>query len=173
MTGANVRGQAGAGAASHAGQALPALAGDYRFVGGDAETRKIEDACEVAVADSNFIVRAVARRRLKVQVVPYDLIGFRWTGSDLEFGVNGGSHVATHLNGEAVSATSPTGDPMKMRQWFEGKKLVQIFELSIGTRRNEITLGPDGNQLKMKVQITSPQLSKPVVYELSYRRGKS
>lgn len=162
---------AAGGAQVAAGPAMPALAGNYRFVGGDPERKQIEDACEVAIADSNFIVRAVARRRLKPQVAPWDTLTFRWAGTDLEFGVNGRPGVGTHLNGDAISTTSPTGDPMKMRQWFEGKKLVQVFELEVGTRRNEVTLGPDGNQLKMKVQISSSQLPKPVIYELTYKRG--
>jgi hypothetical protein len=163
------------------GAGIPALAqasaggagsldGQYDFVGGDTEVKEIDNACEAAIADMNIIVRAVARRRLRKQVVPWSTLAVRRVSTEMEFGVNGAAAVRTHLNGDPVQAISPTGDPMKMRQWFEGKKLVQVFELEVGNRRNELTLEPDGKTLKMNVQITSSQLPKPVLFALTYRR---
>lgn len=82
--------------------------------------------------------------------------------------------------GHAVAVSAETGEPAAYRvdddalllsQRFEGSRLVQVFTADEGgTRRNEFTLSPDGALLTMKATLSSPKLSIPFVYTLTYRR---
>ena len=63
--------------------------------------------------------------------------------------------------------------PQRSRQRFDGQRLVQVFRADEGgTRTNELTLSPDGALLVMKATLSSPKLSIPVVYTLTYRRAE-
>ena len=62
-------------------------------------------------------------------------------------------------------------DAIVLTQRFEGSHLVQVFKADEGgTRKNEFSLSPDGKTLFMKATLSSPKLSIPVVYTLTYRR---
>lgn len=145
------------------------LDGSYSFSGGDSERRRLAHAMDASVAGLNVIARTVARHRLRSRVIVEPSLAYKRVGSDMEYTV-GGQTVRTPLSGAPIAAVNPAGDSMKMRQWFEGKNLVQVFELEFGVRRNELALATSGSELTMKVEITSSQLSGPVRYQLTYRR---
>lgn len=62
------------------------------------------------------------------------------------------------------------GDRSKLSQRIGGGKLMQRFLAGEGGRTNEWALSADGMTLTLKATISSPKLTAPVVYTLTYKR---
>ena len=50
-------------------------------------------------------------------------------------------------------------------------KITQVFAADEGRRVNEWVLSPDGKTLVLNVTVSSPTLTRPVVYALTYKRS--
>lgn len=142
----------------------------FAFVGGARETAQIQAAIERATAPMNFLVRAIARSRLRDRNPVYATIMFRFERGQIEVVVPGREAFRSAESGSNASWRGPDGAVYQLTQRLEGGRVVQTVGTSDGTRRNEFIPGPDGHTLTMHVRITSPHLPLPVDYTLSYRR---
>jgi hypothetical protein len=166
---------AGEGASTAAvGASVPDLrarfSGSYRYAGTAAEQRAREAAIDRSVGAFFFAVRGMARTKVadRTRIMP-----------TCKFEFSGGN-IRSTVPGHAVAVSPETGAPAPYRvdddsivlsQRFDGQRLVQTFRADEGgTRTNEFALSPDGARLTMKATLSSPKLSIPVVYTLTYRR---
>ncbi|MGA3122270.1 MAG: hypothetical protein ABSF69_16025 [Polyangiaceae bacterium] len=145
-------------------------AGSYRFAGDAAEQRARADAIDRSVAAFFFAFRGIARAKVadRTTIVP-----------TCKFEFSGGT-IRSTVPGHPVAVSPETGAPVPYRvddeaivlsQRFEGERLVQVFRADDGgSRTNEFMLSPDGARLTMKATVSSPRLSIPVVYTLTYQR---
>ncbi len=146
------------------------FAGLYGYVGDAREQRLRVEAIDRSVASLFFAVRGMARSKIedRTRIMPTCRFEF------------GGGQIRSTVPGYAVAVSPETGAPAPYRidhdaivlsQRFEGARIVQVFTADEGgTRRNEFTLSADGKVLFVKVTLSSPRLSVPVVYTLTYRR---
>ena len=145
-------------------------AGEYLFVGGDAERARIPPAVERSVDGMFFVARGIAYQRLLKTCE----ICSRYT---IAFG-GGNATVAGSCqipdvspdDGREADHTTKLGDTSKLSQRFVDQTLVQDFRADEGARKVIWTLLPDGDTLRVQVIITSKHLPHPVDYSLTYRR---
>ena len=147
-------------------------AGSYRYAGSAAEQKARADAIDRSVGTFFFAVRGIARAKVadRTRIMP-----------TCKFDFSGGN-IRSTVPGHAVAVSPETGAPAAYRvdddavvlsQRFDGQRLVQMFRADEGgTRTNEFMLSPDGALLTMKATLSSPKLSVPVVYTLTYRRAE-
>ena len=146
------------------------FAGSYRYAGDAREQRSRLEAIDRSVASFFFAVRGMARSKIddRTRIMPTCVFEF----SD--------GKIRSTVPGHPVAVSPETGAPASYRvdddaivltQRFDGPRLVQIFRADEGgTRKNEFTMSADGKLLFMKATLSSPKLSIPVVYTLTYSR---
>ena len=144
--------------------------GSFRYAGDAREQQARRDAIERAVATFFFAVRGAARSSIdgRTRIMPTCKFEF------------GGGKITSIVPGHAPAISLETGAPAPYRveddaivltQRFDGARLIQSFRADEGgTRRNEFTVSADGKLRFMKATLSSPKLSVPVVYTLTYRR---
>jgi hypothetical protein len=145
-------------------------AGSYRYAGDAKEQQARLDAIDRSVSSFFFAVRGMARASIEDRTRIMPTCKFEFPSGK----------IASTVPGHAVAVSPETGAPAPYRveddaivltQRFEGSHLVQVFKADEGgTRKNEFSLSPDGKLLFMKATLSSPKLSIPVVYTLTYRR---
>jgi hypothetical protein len=154
-------------ACAAAGAQEPALQGTFVSAGTSKEV--IDKAIESATAKMNFLVRAVAKSRLKSTNPLYQRIEITNDGAQITVRYDKGKPVAMPADGGAVKWTRDDGEQFDVSAHAQGAQLQQTFKAEDGQRVNEFSLAPDGT-LTLAVTITSPQLSAPLNYTLAYRR---
>jgi hypothetical protein len=145
--------------------------GTFTFVGGDSERRGIESAIERSVTVMNFIVRGIARGRLRETNQAYASVTIRFPPGSIEVFRSGDRAVRSRDDGTQGSALDIHGDPLRVTQRFENGRLVQHIWNDDGGGRHEYSLSADGRTLIHTVHITSRHLPVPVHYSLTFRRG--
>jgi hypothetical protein len=145
-------------------------AGFYRYAGDAKEQQARLDAIDRSAASFFFAVRGMARASIENRTRIMPTCKFEFPSGK----------ISSTVPGHAVAVSPETGAPAPYRveddaivltQRFEGSHLVQVFTADEGgTRKNEFSLSPDGKLLFMKATLSSPKLSVPVVYTLTYRR---
>lgn len=153
------------GASAHA-QETP-LQGVFASAGGGRET--IDKAVEAATSKMNFVIRSVARSRLKKTNPPYQRIDIRNDGSQITVRFDKGNPVVMPADGAAVKWKRDDGEVFDVSAHAQGSQLRQTFKAEDGQRVNEFNMSADG-VLTLNVTLTSPQLPQPVKYVLTYRR---
>lgn len=145
-------------------------AGFYRYAG-DAREQKARLAAVSKSAESFFFaVRGLARAKIDDRTRIMASCRFEFTEGKIRSTVPG-HPVAVSPESGVAAAYRVEDDAIALSQRFDGARLVQVFKADEGgTRRNEFTLSVDGALLTMKATLSSPKLSVPVVYTLTYRR---
>jgi hypothetical protein len=148
------------------------FSGLYRYAGDAREQRMRVEAIDRSVDTIFFAFRGVARSKIedRTRIMPWCKFEFQ------------GGEIRSTVPGHRVAVSPETGAPVPYRvdddaivlsQRFEDDRVVQIFTADEGgTRKNEFTMSDDGRLLFVKATLSSPKLSVPVVYTLTYRRAE-
>lgn len=143
------------------------LAGTY-LLASDA-TIEINRAINEAVRSMNFIIRPIARSRLRRANVPYDSLTITHTPDEVTTLADDERPVVTPASGEPVKWVRDERETLDVTtRWLDGT-LEQTFTAGDGQRVNRYTPGPDGTMM-LDVTVTSPRLPRPVSYQLLYKR---
>ena len=129
----------------------------------------IQRAIEATVSKMGFIVRPIARGRLKKDNPAFKRVEIRHQAETIVI-ANDGLPVRTPSEGTRVAWPRPDGATFTVSTRPEGGAWVQRFWAKDGVRTNTYTLSPDGQTLTMAVEITSPRLPQPLKYQLVYQR---
>ncbi len=147
-------------------------AGFYRYAGDAKEQQARQDAVERAVGTFFFAVRGMARASIEGRTRIMPTCKFEFASGKVSSTVPGHA-VAVSPDSGAPAPYRVDDDAIVLTQRFEGSHLVQTFVADEGgTRRNEFSLSADGKLLFMKATLSSPKLSAPIVYTLTYRRAE-
>jgi hypothetical protein len=141
--------------------------GSYRYAGDTRERAAREQAVEDAVAELNFLVRSLARSRLKSATPISATLRIAADTSSLTVANDNRLYTAP-LDGRSVKSTGITGDPIELRYRISEGRIVQTFDGDGGGRANTFVLA--GEQLVMQVRIYSHRLPKDVRYKLTFAR---
>ena len=146
----------------------PGLAGTYQL---DRQASDdIDQAIEKAIAKSNFIVRTIARGRLRETNprVQHLIIGF--PGARVSVANDGHPAMVVPLGGTSVKWTRDDGETFDVRATLQNGILTTSYVADDGTRTNTYTPTEDGKGMIMHVTVFSSHLSQPLQYRLAFVR---
>jgi hypothetical protein len=140
--------------------------GRYHYSGGEKEVKARDEAIDGVVSEMNFLVRSIARSRLKASTPITAALRITSTPQQLTVSIGALSYTGP-LNGRSVKVVGITGDELDMHYRVSAKRLEQIFKGERGGRVNTFTR--NGATLGLSVRVFSPKLPKELRYKLSYR----
>jgi hypothetical protein len=115
------------------------------------------------------IIKGEARDKLEEQnLPPSQQIIISYTQVDVTIKMEAGT-IKTPADGMFVRRDILGENIMVSTKWID-KKLERTFKAVDGQRVDTYSLGGDGQALTMHVTVTSPRLSRPCEYELTYKR---
>lgn len=141
------------------------------FVYDASASDNVNQAIETAISRMNFVIRPIARGRLKKTNQPYHRIAISHTNSEISVKTDNRAPIVTPANGTPKDWTREDGEKLKVSTEWENGKIVQTFRAEDGQRINTYSVSPDGSVLSMLVTIRSEKLPKPLTYTLRYRRA--
>jgi hypothetical protein len=146
-------------------------AGEYRFAGGSAERAQVPEAVERSVDGMFFIARGIAYDRLlrNCEICSSYALSF----AHGQVVVRGPCQLpdVSPSDGREVEHRTKLDETSQLSQHFVQGALVQDFRGEEGARRVVWSLEPDGETLRVQVNISSKHLPHPVDYTLTYRRA--
>ena len=131
----------------------------------------IKAAIEAGIAKMNFVVRSVARGRLKDVNSPYKRVQIEETSDAIQVTFDARKPVRTPLDGSTIKWTREDGQVFDASAVLKDGQLIQTFKNDEGQRMNTFSLAADGKTLTLAVELTSPQLPAPVKYQLTFERS--
>jgi hypothetical protein len=147
-----------------------ALAGTFRYAGTANEEIGRKVAIDKAIDSLFFAIRPIARSRLSNGTKIDPSVTFAFDAGKIRVKVPSAPEAISPDNGSPVDFTSD-GEKSKLTQKQSGQKLTQIFQAEEGRRQNDWQLSADNSTLTLRVTISSPKLSTPCVYTLTYKRS--
>lgn len=144
--------------------------GTFRFAGDAREEASRRVAIDKAIDSLFFAIRPIARSRLSNGTKVSATYAFAFEPGKIRVRAPGTPDVVSADNGSWTEYVHD-GDKSKVSQRLVGSRLTQVFQADEGGRTNEFTLSPDGATLTLKVIISSPKLSVPMTYVLTYKRS--
>ena len=130
----------------------------------------IRTAIEAALKDFNFLTRPFARSQLKKDNPVIKSVAITHGEKAVTITLGPSAPNTTEPGRSAVKWIRPDGEVFDVSTAWEGATLVQTFVASYGKRVNRYTLSADGTALALRVTLSSPQLKKPLEYQLSFNR---
>ena len=131
----------------------------------------VDATIEGVIRRMNFVVRPVARGRLRKTNVAYERLVIGTTQDRVNVTYDERAPVITPVNGAAVKWRREDGEEFDVSTQWEDGRLEQTFRTSGGHRVNVYSVSPDGRTLTMDVTLTSPRLSAPLRYKLVFDRA--
>ena len=153
---------------AHAQDGSPSIQGTFTL--DPSASEDVNQAIDRAVGRMNMVKKPIARSRLKKTNEPYQQLTLAQTGSEVTITADDRKPVVTPLSGTSIKWTREDGEIFDVSTQWKGDKLEQTFKAEDGQRVNTFTLSPDGNVLTMDVTVSSPRLSRPLFYELVFRK---
>jgi hypothetical protein len=149
-----------------------ALAGSYRFVGGESETASVERAIEEAAEELNVFIRGIAKRRLRDANLPAPQLDIRVDGNDVTVESSGRPPITAPVgkapidwknpdNGNTLRVSYRVPEPRVLEQRLRGDRGVSVLRHA---------LDEAGDTLKITTTITIDMLSSPLEFKTTYRR---
>jgi hypothetical protein len=142
------------------------LAGTYKYV--PEQSADISQAIDATVETMNFIKRPIARSRLKKTNAPYRTIRIRIDTADAEITYDDREPMRMPIDGRPIKWTREDGEVFDVSAKVDGAQLVQTYKAEDGMRVNSFEVDSNGS-LHLRVEVSSPQLPKPMKYELVYQ----
>lgn len=152
--------------------ALQRFVGTYFYVGGDAEIRALDEAIDQVVSQMSFLIRGIARRRLRAPNLPSKEVGVFFENGQIRIYRPGQPEVSAPADGKPITWRHPDdGDVFQVRHGLDEEgKLYQRFEGERSVSRNRFVLSKDGEHLAIHTVITADRLPAPLRFRMSYER---
>jgi hypothetical protein len=144
-------------------------AGTFHYAGGEHERAMLERAIEDSVRDLSWLTRGLVRRKVRERAGIAPWVTFSFPTGWIRTVIPARPPALSPDSGAEVDYPFD-GETLRMRQRFEGVRLVQLFRARDGTRVNEYVPADQDATLVLHVTIESPRLAKPLRYTLTYRR---
>jgi len=141
---------------------------NYTIAEGD--STDIATAIDASVASMNFMIRSMARSRLRENNVAYQRIRIARTPAAIEIAFDDLNPIRMPTDGTPAQSISEHGETSTISIKQQGPQLIQTLKADNGVRVNTFRWEPDGKALHLDVQTSSERLPRPVSYTLVYRR---
>lgn len=129
----------------------------------------IEAAIETAVKETSFIIRPIARGRLRKTNPAYARVKVERSGESFSVTYDARQPQVMPASGASVKWTREDGDKFDISMRIQGADLVQTYKAEDGQRLNVFHVDPGTGRLSLTVTVSSAKLPKPVVYTLTYK----
>lgn len=152
--------------------ALERFIGTYRYVGGEDEIQALDRAIDEVVAQMNFFVRGIARRRLRAPNLPSKEVTVVAENEQIRIVRPGQPEVSAPADGEPITWRHPIdGDVFRVRHGIDAQgALYQRFEGDRSVSRNRFVLGKDAKRMTIHTEITADRLPTPLRFKMTYER---
>jgi hypothetical protein len=140
--------------------------GAWHHVAKTGEAEKMRAEVDEVVSEMSFLIRGVARSRLRDECQPYNEIQIRladeqvWIRTDLG--------VLTSPLDEPVMRDGHDGKKVRVHRWLRDGELHETLSTSRGSRTNHYRVR--GEQLHVDSTIRSSRLPRPVKFTYTYQR---
>lgn len=135
------------------------------------QSDNVHAAIDTVIRRMNFLVRPIARGRLRTANVAYERLVITSTDDRVNVTYDERAPVITPANGAVVKWRREDGEFFDVSTEWENGALVQTFRAPDGRRVNVYTVSADGRTLTMDVTLVSPRLSAPLRYKLVFDRA--
>jgi hypothetical protein len=152
-------------------RAAPDLSGSYQLV--PAASDNVEDAIKSVTSSMNFIVKPIARSRLRKVNRPHPNLVVQEHGDTVSIAYDEHFPMVAPLNGTTVKWKNEAGETFDLSVWRTEETFVQHFIAPDGERFNEFSQSAAGDTLYLGVTIKSPRLKQPLHYRLVYQRKRA
>jgi hypothetical protein len=143
--------------------------GAFRFTGSTREEAERKAAIDRGIDSLFFAIRGIARSRLSAGTKIDPWVAFAVDADKIRFRTPAAPEAVSPESGTPVDYVND-GERIKLSQRVAGPRLTQMFVAGQGRRMNEWLLSEDANKLWLKVTVSSPKLTRPIVYTLTYER---
>jgi hypothetical protein len=152
---------------------LARFAGTYRYVGGEAEIEALDRAIEEVVQKMNFLIRGIARRRLRAPNLPSSEVGIFVERGQIRITRPGRPEVSAPADGRPINWRHPDdGDVFRVSHGVDDRGvLYQRFEDDRSLSLNHFTLSDDGRRLTIETKVTADRLPAPLSFKTTYERA--
>lgn len=147
------------------------LVGTYRFVGGQKEIREVERAIDEAVDEMSFLIRGIARKRLKEPNLPTDEVQISLGNGKITISRSGQPAIAAPATGEVVTWRNPrNGNELEVtHRVTKAGALEQRLVGDRGVSTNLFSLSKEG-RLVLKTTIDADKLPSTIRFSTTYAR---
>ena len=142
--------------------------GTYEFV--PAASDNVDAAIKEATSSMSFIVKPVARSRLKKVNQPRPRLFVRQSADTISIAYDEKFPQVGPLDGNTVKWKNEEGEQFDLSIQHTEETLTQHFVAPDGERLNEFSQSASGDTLYLGVTIKSPRLKQPLHYRLVYHR---
>lgn len=151
-------------------QAAQRFEGTWRLAQPRDEAQQVvSEAVEDAANQFNFMIRGIARSRLREGTPVHSRVEVSFEGDQVT--VRFGDESYTTTLGRTEVRRNPEGEEMRVTQRIRPNgQLEQVFETEGGTRRYVYTPLSDG-RMRIATTTDSPQMPQPMYFMLDYRRA--
>jgi hypothetical protein len=152
--------------------ALRRFAGSYGYVGGDTEISALDRAVEAVVEQMNFLIRGIARRRLRAPNLPSKEVSVFIENGQIRIQRPGQPEVTAPADGKPITWRHPIdGDVFQVSHGIdEGGALYQRFEGERSLSLNRFVLSKENARLRIHTVITADRLPAPLRFKMTYER---
>lgn len=140
--------------------------GDWKYAGGEAQIEAMQKQVEAVTSEMGFLIRGIARSRLRDECQPYD--GIEIWQTDDEISVRTDLGVLASPLGEKVQRRGHDGADLTVHRRLKGDVLIETIASDRGGRTNRYRV--EGETLRVRSAIFSPRLPRPVEFTYTYRR---
>jgi hypothetical protein len=144
----------------------------FRYVGGAKQKQQRDAAIEKVVEQLNFIIRGIARRRLKDSNTIIPILNFSLGPEKTVTTYVNGSEIRAPADGSTIPWVDQYGETIRVSHTIVGDELIQRMRGAHGNRDNTYRFSADGEHMRMSVKVWSALLPEPVRYSLSYKLRK-
>jgi len=156
------------GAGGVTAQAEPIPAGTWHFV--PAESDEIEQRIDQAVSHMNFLVRRIARGRLRGANRPIDWIEIQYPEQEVYILFRPDEPpTSSPRDGEFVQYTRADGEVVRVNTELGDRTITQFFDSDDGQKEHLYRLRPDGS-MALEVTVLSERLREPFTYTWVFRQ---
>ena len=138
--------------------------GQWRYAGGATETARVQEVVDAVVAELSFLLRPIARPRLKKECAPWMTLRIQHDGSLVTVHSDDGTF--TSAIGATVRLTGDDGVVNVRRELKDGVLTDKIWTKK-GSRTNAYY--PRKDAVVVESTIAAPQLPTPIVFRYTYR----
>jgi len=151
---------------------LERYAGHYAYIGGQAEVQALDRAIDEVVDKMNFLIRGIARRRLRAPNLPSKEVAVFLESGRIRIARPGQPDVSAPADGKPITWRHPIdGDVFQVSHGTdEHGVLYQRFQGEQSVSRNRFVLSQDQTRLTIYTVITAKRLPAPLRFAMSYER---
>ena len=130
----------------------------------------LPEVIKQATAPMNFLIRPIARARLKKTNAAYAQIQIAISPTEITLQYDAREPQHMPADGKPVPWTREDGERFLISARMEQEKLIQTYQAEDGERSNVFHLDPASGRLSLEVTIRSRKLPSPMTYALTYQK---